>query len=67
MVDSRLDEIAGDISFVVPTAFGRPAFMPAGGIAEGIGCLQIAVGFLGGQYDGYPFLQGGLHLFLVPK
>src|SRR5260221_4148066 len=64
MIDSRFDEITGDVSFVVAPAFGRPAMVPAAGIAQGISRLQIAIGLLCRKDDGYPPFEGRLHFIL---
>jgi len=46
VVNGGFYKIAGHIAFVIAPVTRRPAAGPAGGVAQSVGCVQVAVGFL---------------------
>ncbi len=64
VIDGRLDEVSGDVPFVVAAMIGRPSFRPGLAIGQDICSLQIAVRHLCRQNDRNPALQGRAHQLL---
>src|SRR5436305_1748431 len=64
MVDRRLNEVAGNISFVVATVLRRPPLRPHVAIRKSVGGLEITVRHLRCEDDRYPLLERVSHLYL---